>query len=67
MSVQCVGAPGLCRAIESVSVKFVFVVIVLFPFFFFFLSYFHVCTSDVPEVPGASFTRRFALLAQTLK
>lgn len=49
MSVQCVGAPGLCRAIESVSVKFVFVVTVLFPLLLF--SYFPVCTPDVPEVP----------------
>lgn len=65
MSVQCVGAPGLCRAIESVSVKFVFVVTVLFPLLFF--SYFPVCTPDVLEVPGATFTHRFALLAQILK
>lgn len=52
MSVQCGGAPGLCRAVESVSVNFVFVVIVLFPLFFFFLFSFHVCTSDVLEVLG---------------
>lgn len=52
MSVQCGGAPGLCRAVESVSVNFVFVVIVLFPLFFFFSFSFHVCTSDVLEVLG---------------